>query len=189
MNFIDVIERERSAVPIWRSLVVIALAGVAVAACLWAAPPASQSEAGIEMNLPSAVDGSRGSDQKVSESERLIHLENRRGNSNQIGERDYVGCDEADDIEVDRPSRWPAAGTNQSVYLLVRGQGRNDTNLDMLLDNINHRWVYVIVSSPVPEGFVPQGKNTEQTLELLKGFISKLAPPIIKPHAQFLAGK
>jgi hypothetical protein len=62
----------RPAIPLWRSLVVIALAGVTVAFCIWAKPPALKSEAGIEMDLPGSVRGFSGASQEVSESERVI---------------------------------------------------------------------------------------------------------------------
>ena len=46
------------------------------------------------------------------------------------------------------------------------------TNLDMLFHNTNHRWAYVIISTPVLEGITSQGRNTEQTLAMLKDFIA-----------------
>jgi hypothetical protein len=54
------------------------------------------------------------------------------------------------------------------------------TNLDMLLHNTNHRWAYIIVSSPILEGFTPDGKNAEQTLDMLKKFIGEVAPQIMQ---------
>jgi hypothetical protein len=54
------------------------------------------------------------------------------------------------------------------------------TNLDMLLQNTNHRWAYVIVSAPVLEGITPEGKNADQTLAMLKDFIAFLAPQIMR---------
>jgi hypothetical protein len=56
------------------------------------------------------------------------------------------------------------------------------TDLDRVLYNVNHRWAYVIVSAPVLQGFKPNGKDTEQTLDELKKFISELAPDILKPE-------
>jgi len=53
------------------------------------------------------------------------------------------------------------------------------TNLDMLLRNTNHRWAYIIVSAPVLDGFVPGGKNEEQTLEAINKFIGKIGPEIM----------
>jgi hypothetical protein len=53
------------------------------------------------------------------------------------------------------------------------------TNIDMLLHNINHRWAYVIVSTPVLQGFVPGGKNLEQTTAHLDAFSAALAPQIM----------
>lgn len=59
-------------IPIWRGLVVAALAGATVVACLWASPPPSRSQAGIDMNLPDSLNGFKGSDQSVSASELAI---------------------------------------------------------------------------------------------------------------------
>jgi hypothetical protein len=53
------------------------------------------------------------------------------------------------------------------------------TNFDMLLHNTNHRWAYIIVSAPVLDGFVPGGKNQEQTLEMIKEFIGEVGPEIM----------
>jgi hypothetical protein len=55
-----------------RGLVVLALAAVTVAACLWSSPASSRSEAGIDMNLPASLNGFWGADQRISESERAI---------------------------------------------------------------------------------------------------------------------
>ena len=55
-----------------RGLVVLALAAVTVAACLWSSPASSRSEAGIDMNLPASLNGFWGADQKISESELAI---------------------------------------------------------------------------------------------------------------------
>src|SRR5262245_30773400 len=55
-----------------RGLIVLALAGATIVACLWSAPAVFQAEAGIDLNLPSLVDGFAGAEQKVSESERAI---------------------------------------------------------------------------------------------------------------------
>jgi hypothetical protein len=63
---------QRSAIPMWRNFVVIALAGLTVGACIWAAPAPSKSESGIEMSLPDSVQGFWGANQEVSESERVI---------------------------------------------------------------------------------------------------------------------
>jgi hypothetical protein len=61
-----------TSVVVSRGLVVFALAGATVAACLWSSPTASRSQAGIEMNLPASVNGFAGTDQNVSESELAI---------------------------------------------------------------------------------------------------------------------
>ena len=53
------------------------------------------------------------------------------------------------------------------------------TDWDRVVHGISHRWAYVIVSAPVLDGFVPGGKNQEQTLESLKSFIGEVAPDIM----------
>lgn len=53
------------------------------------------------------------------------------------------------------------------------------TDWDRVVHGISHRWAYVIVSAPVLDGFVPGGKNQEQTLESLKAFIGEVAPEIM----------
>lgn len=53
------------------------------------------------------------------------------------------------------------------------------TDWDRVVHGISHRWAYVIVSEPVLDGFVPGGKNEEQTLDSLKKFIGEIAPQII----------
>ena len=54
------------------------------------------------------------------------------------------------------------------------------TNLDMVFHNINHRWAYVVVSAPVLKGLAPNGKDLEQTDELVTQAIAELAPKIMK---------
>jgi len=54
------------------------------------------------------------------------------------------------------------------------------TNLDMVLHNVNHRWAYVVVSSPVLKGLVPGGNDLKQTDELLDTAVRELAPEIMK---------
>lgn len=58
------------------------------------------------------------------------------------------------------------------------------TNWDRVVHNINHRWAYVIVSAPVTDGFVPGGKNQEQTLNMLKEFIATIEPEVVKSEVQ-----
>ncbi|MGB7839719.1 MAG: exosortase-associated EpsI family protein, partial [Terrimicrobiaceae bacterium] len=72
MKLAGVIQSKRFGVPIWRSLIVIALTALTVAACLWVVPPPSRSETGVDMNLPASVDKFVGSDQEISPSERVI---------------------------------------------------------------------------------------------------------------------
>jgi hypothetical protein len=47
---------------------------------------------------------------------------------------------------------------------------------DLMLHNINHRWAYVSVISPVTGSFDPRGKNLEQTQEMLRNFIRDSVP-------------
>lgn len=53
------------------------------------------------------------------------------------------------------------------------------TDWDRVVNNVNHRWAYVIVSAPVLDGFAMNGKNQEQTLEMLKKFVGEIAPRIL----------
>lgn len=62
-------------------------------------------------------------------------------------------------------------------------------NWDKVVHNVNHRWAYVIVSAPVLEGFAPNGKNQEQTMEMLKSFVAEVAPEIMDPSVKLVAGK
>lgn len=62
------------------------------------------------------------------------------------------------------------------------------TNWDKVVHNVNHRWAYVIVSAPVLQGFAPNGKNQDETMDMLKKFVGEIAPKIMEPSVQ-LAGK
>ncbi len=50
------------------------------------------------------------------------------------------------------------------------------TSWDRVMRNLNHRWAYVIASSLVMDNLMPNGKNEEQTLQMLEKFISDTAP-------------
>ncbi|MBU3665399.1 MAG: exosortase-associated EpsI family protein [Chthoniobacterales bacterium] len=50
------------------------------------------------------------------------------------------------------------------------------TNWDMVVKKLQHRWAYVIVSSPVLEGFKPGAKTDAQTLDMLIDFIRQAVP-------------
>ena len=50
------------------------------------------------------------------------------------------------------------------------------TNWDMVTKKLQHRWAYVIVSAPVLEGFKPDAKSDQQTLDMLKDFIRQSVP-------------
>ena len=57
---------------LWRSLTVVALGGITVWACLFAAPSAIKSDAAIKMALPDTVGSYQGTEQPISASERAI---------------------------------------------------------------------------------------------------------------------
>ncbi len=63
---------EKRSIPVWRGVVIVLLAAGTVAACLWGSPPAKKSEPGVVMELPGSLTGLWGSDQPVSESEKVI---------------------------------------------------------------------------------------------------------------------
>lgn len=51
---------------------------------------------------------------------------------------------------------------------------------DRTVFNTNHRWAYIIVQGSVPESYLGpgKGKNNEQTLAMLKGFVKEVFPKI-----------
>lgn len=59
-------------IPWWRVCVVLVLTSAAVGACFIGTPPVSVSESGIVMTLPQSIGNFWGTDQKVSESEKVI---------------------------------------------------------------------------------------------------------------------
>lgn len=217
-----------------RGLVVLALAGVTVAACLWGSPPASRMEAGIDMNLPASVNGFVGADQQVSELELSILPRDTEFAKKLYGNErgDTISCQivlaGGEKRSIHRPEVClPAQGWSLKtggVIQIALANGRKldvmklnivkrisladgppreltslflywfvgrdattphhlvrvlRTNLDMILHNTNHRWAYVIVSAPVLEGITPQGKDADQTLDMLQDFIAVLAPEIM----------
>jgi EpsI family protein len=50
------------------------------------------------------------------------------------------------------------------------------TSWDRIVHQINHRWAYVIVMSPITQGLKPDGKNASETMEMLKAFIADVVP-------------
>jgi hypothetical protein len=52
--------------------------------------------------------------------------------------------------------------------------------LDRTIFNTNHRWAYIIVQGSVPESYLGpgRGKNDEQTVAMLTGFIQEVFPRI-----------
>jgi hypothetical protein len=225
---------KKRAIPIWRGLVIVLLAAVTVIACLWGTPPATKSEPGVVMELPGSLIGLWGSDQPVSESEKVILPADTEfakkiysdGMGNDIHCQIVLAGAEKRSIhrpEVCLPAQgWTiksgevvpvklADGRTIEVMKLtvVRPVTLNNgtqrdltsvfcywfigkhattphhfvrvlkTNLDMLLHNTNHRWAYVIVNAPVLEGFVPGGKDLQQTTARVEAAIAELGPQIM----------
>jgi EpsI family protein len=54
------------------------------------------------------------------------------------------------------------------------------TSWDRIVHHVNHRWAYVIVTSPITQGLKPDGKNGAETLEMLKAFIADVVPSFQK---------
>lgn len=54
------------------------------------------------------------------------------------------------------------------------------TSYDRITKNLNHRWAYVIVMSIITEGFLPNGKNETQTVQMLKEFTAEIAPSFMR---------
>ncbi len=54
------------------------------------------------------------------------------------------------------------------------------TSWDRIVHHKNHRWAYVVVNAPVLKGLTPHGKSSEETLQMIKGFIAELAPSVMK---------
>jgi len=81
----------------------------------------------------------------------------------------------------------PGERKNLKSYFLYWFVGKNtstphhlvrlaQTNWDMVLKKLQHRWAYVIVSAPVLEGFKPGAKTDQQTLDMLKDFVRQAVP-------------
>ncbi|MEO6845769.1 MAG: exosortase-associated EpsI family protein [Chthoniobacterales bacterium] len=58
------------------------------------------------------------------------------------------------------------------------------TSWDRVFHKINHRWAYVIVSAPILKGFVYDGKDEKETLDMLKKFIPEIAPSFMLSEKQ-----
>jgi len=50
------------------------------------------------------------------------------------------------------------------------------TSWDRVVHHRNHRWAYVYILAPITEGLMPNGKNGEETLDMLRGFIAGALP-------------
>ena len=53
------------------------------------------------------------------------------------------------------------------------------TTWDRVVHRRNHRWAYVIASSPVLKGFSPQGRSLDETVGLLEKFVGEVSPEIV----------
>lgn len=54
------------------------------------------------------------------------------------------------------------------------------TNWDLLFHRINQRWAYISVQSDITQGIDPNGRDAEQTLDMLKQFIRDSVPYYVK---------
>jgi EpsI family protein len=54
------------------------------------------------------------------------------------------------------------------------------TSWDRVVHHKNHRWAYMAVSAPVLENFKKDGKNAQQTKQMISDFISEMAPQVMK---------
>jgi EpsI family protein len=54
------------------------------------------------------------------------------------------------------------------------------TSWDRVLHHKNHRWAYVAISAPVLKGFKQDGKNAEETRQMISDFIAEIAPQVMK---------
>ena len=54
------------------------------------------------------------------------------------------------------------------------------TSWDRIVHQINHRWAYVIVMSPITQGLKSDGKSPSETMEMLKAFIADVVPSFQK---------
>jgi EpsI family protein len=226
-----------SGIPFWRTAVVLALVGLAAAACFWGSPTVGLSESGVNMHLPEKVGGYTGKELPVSESEiailpsdtefaKKLYSDGRgeeiqcqivlagaekrslhrpevcltgQGWTLKSGEVVTIPLANGKSLDVmklfiGRPIRLPNGEQKEitSIYLYWF-VGKNSTtpyhfvrilktNLDMLLHNVNHRWAYIIVSTPVLEGFSPNGRTAGETDKALREFIAQLAPTIMSPR-------
>jgi hypothetical protein len=225
---------ESGSIPVWRGVVIVALAAITIVACLWGSSTATKSEPGVVMELPSTLVGLWGSDQPVSEAEKVILPADtefaKKIYSDGLGSDIHcqIVLAGAEKRSIHRPEVClPAQGwtiksgevvpvkladgrTLEVMKLTVarpvtlnNGAQRDltsifcywfigkhattphhfvrvlKTNLDMLLHNTNHRWAYVIVNAPVLEGFVPGGKDLQQTSARIEAAIAELAPQIM----------
>ncbi len=57
-----------------------------------------------------------------------------------------------------------------------------ETSYDRVMRNVNHRWAYVVVSTPITGDFSPRGRDEEQTVSVLKEFIREAAPKFMKQY-------
>ena len=95
-------------------------------------------------------------------------------------------------LDISRPWRAPNGAIIQRpalyAYFFVSKDAETPkhleriaiTNLDLLLHNKSHRWAYVIAMAEITKGLVPNGRDREQTLDLIKQFLRETAPVFLK---------
>lgn len=54
------------------------------------------------------------------------------------------------------------------------------TSWDRIVKGKTHRWAYVIVAAIVTDGLKPMGRSEEETLKMLREFIGKMAPQVMR---------
>jgi len=213
-----------------RGLLLLVATSIAAALILRIPPAEEHAEAGVSLSLPDRVNGFTGTDQDISEAERVI-LPKDTGFAKKIytdAEGNQINCQivlaGADHRSIHRPELclegqgWTVSGgevipiklnsgremevmaltisrpvtagnatkTLSALYLYWFVSNTTEvarhldrvvrSNMDLLLHNRSNRWAYVIVSSPILQGFEPGGKDRAQTLDMLVNFIRSSVP-------------
>jgi hypothetical protein len=95
-------------------------------------------------------------------------------------------------LDITRPWRTPNGATVEVpalyTYFFVSKDAETAkhldrvaiTNLDLLFHNKAHRWAYVIVMARIMKGFTPDGKNRDQTLQMIEDFLRETAPTFLR---------
>lgn len=217
-----------------RGLVAITILGAGIYFCLTSSDLDVSPQTGVIMELPLTLAGLAGTEQEVTEAERVILPEDTEfakmsyDNGRELRVNAQIVLAGAEKRSIHRPEvclpgqGWTIKSSETVPVPMANGRtldvtmlnislpvrSGNDTreltqlfcywfvgydtttpshlvriaktNLDVLLHNTNHRWAYIIVSAPVLEGFVPGGKNMDETRAVLLDAIRELAPHIMK---------